>query len=106
MNLPMTKNYRIDFQPVGRRGESLSQSTLLDAARQMGVGISGICGGHGKCRACKVRILEGMLSDSTPSERETFTAEQLREGWRLACQAYPASDCKVHVPPESMTTPQ
>ena len=98
--------HRIDFQPVGRRGESSGESTLLVAARQMGVGLSGICGGHGKCRACKVKILEGKVSDLSPSERETFTAEQLQDGWRLACQAHPASDCRVHVPPESMTTPQ
>jgi len=99
-------SHKIDFQPVGRRGESSSESTLLDAARQMGVGLSGICGGHGKCQACKVRILEGKVSDPTPSEEETFNAEQLLEGWRLACQAYPAADCKVHVPAESMTAPQ
>ena len=102
----MTRSYRIDFQPVGRRGESSGESTLLVAARQMGVGLSGICGGHGKCRACKVKILEGKVSDLSPSEREAFTAEQLQDGWRLACQAHPASDCRVHVPPESMTTPQ
>jgi len=99
-------SYRIDFQPVGRRGESSAESTLLDAARQMGVGLSGLCGGHGKCQACKVRILEGKVSDPTPSEEETFNAEQLQVGWRLACQAYPAADCKVHVPPESMAAPQ
>ena len=99
-------SHKIDFQPVGRRGESSGESTLLDAARQMGVGLSGVCGGHGKCRACKVRLLEGRVSDPTPSEKETFTAEQLQEGWRLACQTYPAADCKVHVPAESMTAPQ
>jgi uncharacterized 2Fe-2S/4Fe-4S cluster protein (DUF4445 family) len=99
-------SHKIDFQPVGRRGESPGESTLLDAARQMGVGLSGVCGGHGKCQACKVKLLEGRVSDPTPSEKETFTAEQLQEGWRLACQTYPAADCKVHVPAESMTAPQ
>jgi uncharacterized 2Fe-2S/4Fe-4S cluster protein (DUF4445 family) len=102
----MTTTYRIDFQPVGRRGESPGESTLLDAARQMGVGLSGLCAGHGKCQACKLIILEGKVSDPTPNEAAAFTAEQLQAGWRLACQAYPASECKVHVPPESMTTPQ
>jgi uncharacterized 2Fe-2S/4Fe-4S cluster protein (DUF4445 family) len=102
----MTTSYRIDFQPVGRRGESTAEKSLLDVARQMGVGLSGLCGGHGKCRACKVRMLEGKVSDPTPSEEETFTPEQLQAGWRLACQAYPRSDCKVHVPLESMTAPQ
>ena len=99
-------SYKIDFQPVGRRGESSPENSLLDAARQMGVGLSGLCGGHGKCRACKVKILEGRMSDPTPSEKETFTSEELREGWRLACQAHPVADCRVHVPAESMSAPQ
>jgi uncharacterized 2Fe-2S/4Fe-4S cluster protein (DUF4445 family) len=46
------------------------------------------------------------VSDPSPSEKETFTSEELREGWRLACQTYPMADCKVHVPAESMTAPQ
>jgi uncharacterized 2Fe-2S/4Fe-4S cluster protein (DUF4445 family) len=102
----MTKSYRIDFQPVGRRGESSAESSLFDAARQMGVGLSGFCGGQGKCEACKVRVLEGKMSDPTPNEKKAFSAERLQEGWRLACQAYPAADCKVNIPAESMTAPQ
>jgi uncharacterized 2Fe-2S/4Fe-4S cluster protein (DUF4445 family) len=53
-----------------------------------------------------VRLLEGRVSDPSSSEKETFTSGELREGWRLACQTYAASDCKVHVPAESMTAPQ
>jgi len=30
----------------------------------------------------------------------------LVDGWRLACQTYPTSDCRLDVPVESMTTPQ
>jgi uncharacterized 2Fe-2S/4Fe-4S cluster protein (DUF4445 family) len=102
----MNTNYRIDFEPVGRRGESTAQDSLLDVARRTGVGLSGLCGGLGKCGACKVRMLEGKVSDPTPSEEEVLTAEELQEGWRLACQAHPGTDCKVHVPLESMTAPQ
>jgi uncharacterized 2Fe-2S/4Fe-4S cluster protein (DUF4445 family) len=98
--------HKIDFQPVGRRGESSSESTLLETSRRLGVGLSGLCAGHGKCLTCKVRILEGRVSDPTSNEVQAFTAEQLQEGWRLACQAYPAADSKVHVPAESMTAPQ
>jgi|GEM_PF-5938511 len=43
----MTASYRIEFEPVGRRGESPSESSLLETARRMGVGLSGLCGGHG-----------------------------------------------------------
>jgi uncharacterized 2Fe-2S/4Fe-4S cluster protein (DUF4445 family) len=102
----MSTNYRIDFEPVGRRGEGAAEDALLDVARRTGVGLSGLCGGLGKCGACRVRILAGMVSNPTPSEEEVFTAQELQEGWRLACQAHPGADCKVHVPLESMTAPQ
>jgi len=37
---------------------------------------------------------------------EAFSQQELRDGWRLACQVYPLSDSKVSLPTESMTTPQ
>jgi uncharacterized 2Fe-2S/4Fe-4S cluster protein (DUF4445 family) len=96
----------IDFEPVGRRGECQSNESLLACARRLGVGISSICGGKGTCHSCKVKVLSGAVSKPTPNERETFTSQELKEGWRLACQTYPLSNCKLAVPPESMTTTQ
>jgi uncharacterized 2Fe-2S/4Fe-4S cluster protein (DUF4445 family) len=96
----------IDFEPVGRRGKCQKNESLLGCARRLGVGISSICGGRGTCHSCKVQILSGIVSEQTSSELETFTLQELKEGWRLACQIYPISDCKLNVPPESMTTPQ
>ena len=98
--------YTIDFEPVGRRGKCRSNESLLACARRLGVGISSICGGKGTCHSCKVQVLSGTVSKSTPSEAETFSPRELKEGWRLACQTYPTSDGKLNVPPESMTTPQ
>lgn len=98
--------YQIDFEPTGRRGSCPGDKTLLDCARQVGAGIISICGGYGDCKACKIRIMSGKLSKPTSLERQTFSAKELKNGWRLACQAYPASDCKIDIPVESMTTPQ
>jgi uncharacterized 2Fe-2S/4Fe-4S cluster protein (DUF4445 family) len=98
--------YHIEFEPVGRRGDCAEGKSLLECARYLGVGLVSICGGFGKCKACKVRLLEGTLSSPTSIETELFSADQLKEGWRLACQAYPQSNCKLHVPPESLTTLQ
>ena len=96
----------IDFEPVGRRGECQRNESLLACARRLGVGISSICGGQGTCHSCKVQILSGTVSKPTSSELEAFTSQELKGGWRLACQTYPRSDCKLTMPPESMTTPQ
>ncbi len=98
--------FNIDFEPVGRRGQCQKGESLLACARQIGVGISSVCGGKGTCHACKVHVVEGVVSRPTPNERGAFTASELKKGWRLACQTYPASDCKIDVPAESMTTPQ
>ncbi|MGA7678443.1 MAG: ASKHA domain-containing protein [Dehalococcoidia bacterium] len=96
----------IDFEPVGRRGECQSNESLLACARRLGVGISSVCGGKGTCHSCKVQVLSGSVSKPMPNEIEAFTSQELKEGWHLACQTYPLSDCKLTVPPESMTTTQ
>ncbi len=98
--------YNIDFEPVGRRGECQKTESLLACALRLGVGISSVCGGKGTCHSCRLQVLSDTVSKATPSERETFTPKELKAGWRLACQTYPASDVKLHVPAESMTTPQ
>jgi uncharacterized 2Fe-2S/4Fe-4S cluster protein (DUF4445 family) len=96
----------VDFEPVGRRGKCRRNESLLACARRLGVGISSVCGGKGTCHSCKVQLLSGAVSKPTRSEMETFSPRELKEGWRLACQTYPTSDCKLMVPAESMTTPQ
>jgi uncharacterized 2Fe-2S/4Fe-4S cluster protein (DUF4445 family) len=99
-------DFTIDFEPVGRRGKCQKNESLLACARQLGIGISSICGGEGTCHSCKLQVLSGTVSKPTPNEHEAFTSQELKDGWRLACQAYPTSDCKIAVPAESMTTPQ
>jgi uncharacterized 2Fe-2S/4Fe-4S cluster protein (DUF4445 family) len=102
----MTTNYHIDFQPIGRRGECNAGDSLLDCSRQLGAGISSICGGKGKCQSCKVRVLKGSVSEPTANEEAVFTQEEIDQGWRLACQAYAKDDCRIEIPPDSMTAPQ
>jgi uncharacterized 2Fe-2S/4Fe-4S cluster protein (DUF4445 family) len=99
-------DFTVDFEPVGLRGKCHKKESLLACARRLGVGISSICDGKGTCHACKVQVLSGNVSKPTHNELEAFNSQELKQGWRLACQTYPASDCKVAVPAESMTTPQ
>ncbi len=98
--------YTVDFEPIGRRGQCQCNESLLSCARQLGVGIVSLCGGQGTCHSCKVRVLSGSVSEPTSSEREAFSPQELKDGWRLACQTYPSSDCKLSVPTESMPTTQ
>lgn len=93
--------YTVDFQPLGRRTRVPEGTTLLEAARQAGVGLNAVCGGAGTCRTCRVRIVEGVVTPPTDAEQRV-----LAEGLRLACQVRVLGDVRVDVPPSSMTAPQ
>lgn len=99
-------HYQINFEPVGRRDQCGADKSLLESAHQLGIGIKSICGGQGKCHSCKVRILNGTVSELTSDEKEVFSSQECDQGWRLACKTYPSDDCTVYLPPESMTAPQ
>lgn len=96
----------IDFQPIGKRVVGTGEDSLLTLAQEAGISLTALCGGAGLCGACRVRCLIGKLNDVQILEEEVFTADQLEQGWRLACMAYPRSDVKIEIPPESMTTSQ
>jgi uncharacterized 2Fe-2S/4Fe-4S cluster protein (DUF4445 family) len=98
--------HHIDFEPVGRRGECRAGDSLLECARHLGVDLVSLCGGNGTCGRCIVQIMEGHVSEPVPGEGKFLSASQLAMGYRLACQAIPMGDCKVRVPPESLTAPQ
>ncbi|MFO7623945.1 MAG: ASKHA domain-containing protein [Anaerolineales bacterium] len=100
------KSFLIDLQPVGRRIRIEAGKSLLAAAQAAGVELISICGGIGICDGCRVKVRVGELSPLTLEEEDTFQAHELSQGFRLACQAIPLSDCLVDIPPESLTTSQ
>jgi uncharacterized 2Fe-2S/4Fe-4S cluster protein (DUF4445 family) len=98
--------FSIDFEPVGLRGDFEGENSLLDCARDLHVDLVSICGGGGSCGRCKVQLIKGELSALTIEEEGMLTAEEIQEGFRLACMAYPQSNVKLHVPADSLTAPQ
>ncbi len=98
--------FQIDFEPIGRRVDVDQSQDLLSAAQGAGIALSAVCGGVGICGDCKVRLVTGMLSQITAVEKQFFTDAELQAGWRLACQAFPLSDVKIEIPPESLTATQ
>ncbi len=72
--------------------------SVFDAASWNGIAIDSTCGGHGTCKKCKVRIVEGELP-ATPLDARAFDEAQLADGWRLACRAQAADSLTVDVPP-------
>ncbi len=100
------KPFTVDLEPVGRRAEARPGDTLLAVAQRAGVELTALCGGAGLCDTCRVRVVAGRVSPPSLVEEGEFSAAELAQGWRLACQTEALGDVRVDIPPESLTTPQ
>ncbi|HSC05027.1 MAG TPA: ASKHA domain-containing protein [Solirubrobacteraceae bacterium] len=89
---------RLRFLPEGAEVRVPSGTPVFDAASWNGIAIDSTCGGHGTCKKCKVRIVSGDVPVG-PLDPRAFTADELRDGWRLACRANARGDLVVEVPP-------
>jgi uncharacterized 2Fe-2S/4Fe-4S cluster protein (DUF4445 family) len=89
---------RLRFLPDGGDVRVPSGTPVFDAASWNGIAIDSTCGGHGTCKKCKVRIVSGDVPVG-PLDPRAFSAQELRDGWRLACRASARGDLVVEVPP-------
>jgi uncharacterized 2Fe-2S/4Fe-4S cluster protein (DUF4445 family) len=108
-----TDNPLVIFTPSGRRARVAEGTTVLDAARSMGVDIDSICGGRGICGRCQVVPAEGAFPKhgitSSPGHLSPFAEVEasyrddqgLADDRRLSCIARVCGDIVVDVPPES-----
>jgi uncharacterized 2Fe-2S/4Fe-4S cluster protein (DUF4445 family) len=90
---------RIRFTPADKEVRVPTGVPVFDAASWNGIAIDSTCGGHGTCKKCKVRIVEGAMPPVQSLDRRAFSQEQLDDGWRLACVARTSGDVVVDVPP-------
>jgi uncharacterized 2Fe-2S/4Fe-4S cluster protein (DUF4445 family) len=89
----------VAFAP-GRRTASVPVgTTLLRAAQQAGQEIVATCGARGRCRSCRVQITAGPAPPATLADRVQLGDEEVRERYRLACQAEAWDDLSVLVAP-------
>lgn len=91
----------IRFDPDGGRPREVrvpAGATLFDAASWNGIAVDSTCGGHGTCKKCRMRVVEGDVPVSRLDPR-AFSPDELRAGWRLACRARAGQDLRVEVPP-------
>ncbi len=105
------------FMPSGRRGRFAEGTTVLQAARDLGLGIESICGGRLTCGKCKVRVEEGEFAKhamksradhlTAASEAERLLLHTMRaDDCRLSCTAQVTGDLLVFIPEESRAQKQ
>ena len=80
---------RVSLKPHGRDVRVASGSPLQDVLFDQGVEFP--CGGRGRCRGCRVKVVSGELP-VTDDDARLLPATELAEGWRLACQARVVGD--------------
>ena len=73
---------------------ALKKEPLLKALREHDLFVPAVCGGRGTCGKCGVRFLKGEIPPSA-EDRAFYSEEALRDGYRLACRAYPERACTV-----------
>ena len=100
---------RVLFTPSGRQGSVEVGTTILDAARSLGVDLDSICGGRGICGRCQVQLGSSKtvpldpsrISSPGPTELDYKGKRVLEPGHRLGCAARILSDVVIDVPPTS-----
>ncbi len=90
--------YKVTFLPHNKEVKVADGETLIRAAMEAGVHINASCGGEGACGKCRVLTESGELSGGI-SKR--LRDDDIKKGYRLACQATVTSDVTVRVPIES-----
>ena len=108
----------IVFTPSGKRGHFPKGTTILDAARNLGVDLDSVCGGHGLCGRCQVVQSVGSfpkhgieseqehLSEFTDTEEDYADIYGIESDRRLGCAAQILGDLVIDVPADSQVHKQ
>ncbi len=108
-----TTEATVVFTPSGKRGKFAQGTSVLGAARSLGVDLDSVCGGRGICGRCQVTVSSGdfakfgissrgdHLSPFAAAERHYAEKRGLEEGRRLGCHSLILGDLVIDVPEES-----
>lgn len=66
----------------------------METLKKNNIYLSAVCAGRGTCGKCKIQVLNGDIAVSTEDER-FFSKEELEQGYRLACKAFPNKRCVI-----------
>jgi len=84
----------ITLAPMGRRLEAAAGTPLRDVL--FGAGVEFPCGGRGRCKGCRVRVVDGVMAAGA-EDRAAFSPSELCDGWRLACRHQASGDVTLEL---------
>ena len=85
----MNRKIRIQLLPLGKTLTVSRGTPLREVLFAQGVEFP--CGGRGRCKGCRVKVLEGALP-TTADEERLLTHGEIADGWRLACRGQANGD--------------
>ncbi len=87
----------LKVMPEGKLFGFTSGKNLMEIMLDAGLFIDNACGGKGLCGKCRVKITDGNAGEAGETERGILKTEELEQGVRLACLAYPVSDITIEL---------
>lgn len=84
----------LQLSPADLRLDVPAGTRLQDVL--FGQGVEFPCGGRGRCKGCRVKVLRGALN-ITAEEKHLLTGAELGAGWRLACRHSLHSDLELEL---------
>jgi uncharacterized 2Fe-2S/4Fe-4S cluster protein (DUF4445 family) len=92
----MTKTHKATFNDT-KPIDVPAGTTISEAAGLAGITIHNPCGAQGRCGRCVVQIRSGEVHQRAA---ERLSAEDVEQGFVLACQTTIESDVSIYVPPQ------
>ncbi len=90
----MNSSHTLKLHPGGQQQPTPDGTQLQDVLFAHGVEFP--CGGRGRCKGCRVKMLRGDLPVSA-EEKNLLTEAELQNGWRLACRHKMSGDLELEL---------
>ena len=92
--MTVNPSHRIILWPTRVELRASAGTPLRDLLFEQGVEFP--CGGQGRCRGCRIRILKG-TAGVNDAQQERLSPEEIAKGWRLACQCVVEGELEIEL---------
>ncbi|MDU6983111.1 MAG: 2Fe-2S iron-sulfur cluster-binding protein [Terrisporobacter othiniensis] len=93
----MGKKVNLKVLPDNYNKEVEAGSRLMDAINENNISIESTCGSKGKCGKCKVKLLEGKISNITENEKKLLSEKEIDEKIVFACERTVLGDITIEI---------
>ena len=93
----LTCDMRSNEPPAGQHVTCPAGTNILTYLQDHSIPLPAHCGGKGICGMCRVFVCQGTVPVSL-EDQSFFSAEEINQGWRLACCDVPETEAHIFIP--------